>query len=309
VFARASELQSDVVYVVGGLYGNLTALAEIERMIASERKSARIVFNGDFHWFDADPAWCAAVERTVIRHTALRGNVETEAAADGGPHGCGCAYPESVPADDVERSNRILQQLRAALCAAEATLPNLRASLAALPMHCVAQVGDARVAIVHGDAWSLAGWRFAHDELRSAELEPLQRLFEQAAVDVFASSHTCLPALRLLDTVAGERAITNNGAAGMPNFLGDRSGLITRIAVEPVPASLASARRYGTELAGIYLDALQVRFDFAEWLARFDTVWPAGSDAAVSYRRRIIDGPQFTVDDALGRTSQPLWPV
>jgi hypothetical protein len=137
----------------------------------------------------------------------------------------------------------------------------------------------------------------------------LQRLFEQAAVDVFASSHTCLPALRLLDTVAGERAITNNGAAGMPNFLGDRSGLITRIAVEPVPASLASARRYGTELAGIYLDALQVRFDFAEWLARFDTVWPAGSDAAVSYRRRIIDGPQFTVDDALGRTSQPLWPV
>ena len=59
--------------------------------------AAEIVFNGDFHWFDAEPDWFAAVERGVSGKRALRGNVETEIArsADVGA-GCGCAYPESV---------------------------------------------------------------------------------------------------------------------------------------------------------------------------------------------------------------------
>jgi hypothetical protein len=302
IFARAAELHADILYVAGGLYGNLPALLEIERMAAHESGSAMIVFNGDQHWFDAEPASCMAVERAVRRHIALRGNVETEAAADDTANGCGCAYPESVPDDDVERSNQILLRLRAAITAAEALSLGLRRQLAALPMHRVAQVGDARIGIVHGDAWALAGWRFAHDALHAAAANTLQSVFEQAAVDVFASSHTCLPALRLLDTAAGERVVVNNGAAGMPNFRGERAGLVTRIAVEPVPTALAAVRRYGTEAAGVYIDALAVRYDVATWDAQFTRLWPDGSAADLSYRRRIIDGPPFTVDDALGRS-------
>jgi len=242
------------------------------------------------------------IERAVMRHRALRGNVETEAAADDDFNGCGCAYPESVPDADVDRSNQILKRLRAALSAAEDDLPGTRARLARLPMHLVAAVGEARIGVVHGDAWSLAGWRFAHDALHGADHARLLRALEQAAVDIFASSHTCLPALRLFDTAAGDRVVVNNGAAGMPNFRGDRAGLITRIATTPVPASLAPQRRYGTEASGVYVDALAVRFDTDAWNAQFGSVWPAGSPAAISYGRRIFDGPDFSVDDALGRS-------
>jgi hypothetical protein len=47
--------------------------------------------------------------------------------------------------------------------------------------------------------------------------------------------------------------------------------------------------------------ALRIRFDLDRWIERFDAIWPAGSPAAVSYRRRIVAGPPFTVDHALGR--------
>ncbi|HQR20590.1 MAG TPA: hypothetical protein PLE54_09775 [Burkholderiaceae bacterium] len=303
-FARDAEFSTEVLYVIGGLYGNLPALVEIERMAALEQVPARLVFNGDFHWFDADAAACAAVDRAVMRHVALRGNVETEAASDVEANGCGCAYPESVPDEDVERSNRILRRLRGALRAAERELPGLRSRLAALPMHRVAAVGDARIGIVHGDAWALAGWRFAHDALHGGDDSALVRAFGQAAVDVFASTHTCLPALKLVATAAGECAVVNNGAAGMPNFRGNRSGLITRIATHPVPAALASARRYGTDVAGVYVDALDVRFDATAWDREFRRLWPGGSAAEMSYAHRMAHGPDYTVDDALGRIAR-----
>jgi len=303
-FARAPDLSADVLYAAGGLYGNLPALHEIERMAATEVERTRIVFNGDYHWFDADPADFLAIERRVMRHTALRGNVETEIAGDDGANGCGCAYPESVPDDDVERSNRILARLRAAARRAEPQSPGLTQRLAALPMHLVADVGGARIAVVHGDAWALAGWRFAHESLHSeAAAGRLRALFEQAAVDGFASSHTCLPALKFFDTPLGERFIVNNGAAGMPNFRGTRCGVLTRIATVPVPAALHGERLYGGEFGGIHVDAMAVRFDARAWDACFARLWPAGSDAAVSYGGRIVDGPDFSVDDALGRTT------
>jgi hypothetical protein len=51
-FDRAPDIGADPLYVVGGLYGNLAALDEVERLAAEE--GAQIVFNGDFHWFDAE---------------------------------------------------------------------------------------------------------------------------------------------------------------------------------------------------------------------------------------------------------------
>ena len=112
VLARPADVSADVLYVIGGLYGNALALEAIERMAAQEAVAAALVFNGDFHWFDAEPAAFAEIQRRVLAHHALRGNVETEIASDDAAAGCGCAYPESVPDDDVARSNAILDRLR-----------------------------------------------------------------------------------------------------------------------------------------------------------------------------------------------------
>jgi hypothetical protein len=166
-------------------------------------------------------------------------------------------------------------------------------------MHAVAQVGSKRIAIVHGDAWSLAGWRFAHDTLHDPAQEPLlTRAFEQAAVDGFACSHTCAPALKVIS----HRFVVNNGAAGMANFDGTTHGVITRISTRTLPLPLARMRLYGLAHADVFIDALRVDFDFDAWLLRFDSLWDAASPAAVSYRRRIVDGPRFTVAQALGES-------
>lgn len=304
VFSRAPELAADVLYVAGGLYGNLPALRAIERMAACEAHAPRLVFNGDFHWFDVDPDGFLAVDRAVARHLALRGNVESEIAADDDSHGCGCAYPEAVPDEDVERSNRILARLRRAAREADARTPGLRRRLAGLPMHLVAEVGGARIGVVHGDAWALAGWRFAHDALHAdASAARLAAVFEQAAVDGFASSHTCLPALKTFHTPLGERFVVNNGAAGMPNFRGTRHGVVTRIAALPVPAALHAARLYGADFSGLHVDALAVHFDIGAWDSAFARWWPAGSDAMLSYGQRIAEGPAFTIDEAIGRSA------
>ena len=301
-FARAAELSAEVLYVVGGLYGNRFALAEIERMAECETVLTEIVFNGDFHWFDADADTFVHIDNAVARHIALRGNVETELAGDDTANGCGCAYPEAVPDADVERSNAILERLREAAKRADALKPGLRKRLAALPMHLVAEVGDSRIGIVHGDGWALAGWRFAHDSLHNAKrASAMNALFEQAALDGFASTHTCLPALKVFDTPLGERFVVNNGAAGMPNFTNTRYGLITRLAATPLPSALSSARLYGADAAGVYVDALVVRFDTGAWEAEFDRLWPKLSPAYLSYRHRIVNGPDFCVDEALGR--------
>ena len=141
VFARVSDFAAETLYVVGGLYGNLAALATIQNMAAAER--AQIVFNGDFHWFDATLDWFAEIEQGVASHRALRGNVETEIAreSDVGA-GCGCAYPETVGEEMVRRSNDILSELAARAPA------RARARVRGLPMHLVAQVGRLRVGIV-----------------------------------------------------------------------------------------------------------------------------------------------------------------
>jgi hypothetical protein len=300
VFARPPDLSADIVYVIGGLYGNPAALREIERMAAHEASRVALVFNGDFHWFDADPEAFRTIGEAVMRHTALRGNVETEIASDDDAYGCGCAYPEDVPDADVERSNAILARLKQVARG----LPDMRARLARLPMHRVASIGSARIAIVHGDAWSLAGWRFDARALHDAANEhAIADAFERAAVDGFASSHTCLPALKVLATDLGERFVINNGAAGMANFSGTRHGVISRLAAEPVPQSLASHRLYGADCGSLAVDALAVHFDSAHWTAEFARLWPPGSAAHTSYAHRIARGPNYSVDQALGRVA------
>ena len=290
VLDRAPDLTANVLYVAGGLYGNLAALKRIEWLACRERQPVTIVFNGDFHWFDADPAWFAAIEKGVARHHAIRGNVETELARTSDvAAGCGCAYPEGVDDATVARSNAILEDLR------RVASPQAAARLGALPMHLVAGVGSKRVGIVHGDAAALAGWRFAHDALDDgAHAAWLNDVRAQSAIDVFASTHTCLAALRDFDTPAGRLTIVNNGSAGMANFHQTSFGLISRIATSPSPHPAL----YGTRHDDVFVDALAVDYDLPAFLAKFDARWPTGSVAHASYHRRIVGGPSYAIEQA-----------
>ena len=279
----------EVLYVVGGLYGNTLALHEVLRLFEAETGRKQLVFNGDFHWFDVHPDTFDHIQREVLRHVALRGNVETELAQDtpASDAGCGCAYPDWVDDGVVNRSNRILQRLWSA------ATPAHRAQLAALPMWQTASVGTLRLGIVHGDAQSLAGWGFAQEHLADpAHRHTVRDWFDQAGVDAFASSHTCLPVFQSLRRGAAQPPawVFNNGAAGMPNFRGDAAGLLTRIALTPAPAPL---RRAGVVQQGVHIDALAIQVPVHAAQAQFLAQWPAGSDAHESYFGRISAGPDY----------------
>jgi len=282
VFAGAPALGADTLWVAGGLYGNRYALQALIEAYEAEPGDKALVFNGDFHWFDAEPGEFELIDETALGFRALRGNVETEIAAPADGAGCGCAYPDWVGDATVEHSNAIIERLRAA---ALASGRDLRA-LARLPMHLVAEVGGERIGIVHGDAGSLAGWNFSQEVLATPQgAAAAERALAHSGVKVFASSHTCLPVLK---SFPGGRAVINNGAAGMPNFRGERYGIATRISIAPGRDVL-----YGTRCAGVYVEAVALRYDVAAWERRFLELWPAGSDAHQSYADRIRQGPAF----------------
>jgi hypothetical protein len=283
--ARAPERAAETLYVVGGLYGNLQALDAVEAMRAAESGPVRLCFNGDFNWFNADDAGFREINERVLRHEAIAGNVEAELGEPSADAGCGCAYPESVDQGVVERSNRI----HASLKRTAARHADLLAGINGLPMVARYLVGGVRIGVVHGDAESLAGWRFDPAVLddpaghgRRAEF------FNRAEVDVFASSHTCLPAIRRFH-IGGAKLVANNGAAGMPNARGTKFGILTRIGIRPSPHPAL----YGCRLGDVCVDALAIEYDAARWEAEFLRNWPPGSAAWQSYFERITEGPAY----------------
>jgi hypothetical protein len=292
VLDRAAELSATTLYIVGGLYGNLSALDAVERLARGEPAPAVIVFNGDFHWFDTAPKWFADIERGVARHRTLRGNVETEISRrDDIGAGCGCAYPETVDDGVVQRSNDILAELKGVA----ATLPAVRERLAGLPMHLVAKVGSLRIGIVHGDAVSLAGWGFAQERLDARDAPSwLAGVQRRSHIDVFASTHTCAAALRNFSLPSGHLTVINNGAAGMANFAGTRFGVVSRISTLPSPRPAL----YGIVRDGVHVDAIALDDDPGGFLDQFVKRWPPGSPAHLSYYRRITCGPDYKVEQA-----------
>jgi hypothetical protein len=292
VLDRTPEIVADAIYVAGGLYGNLAALETIHRLAEAEATTPTIVFNGDFHWFDAEPEWCAAIEHGVAGHPALRGNIETEIARlDDVGAGCGCAYPPDVGEDTVRRSNDIQNAL------SDVVPAGTRARLGGLPMHLVAQIGPLRIGIVHGDAASLAGWRFAHDALDLPNSRAwLAEVRAASRIDLFASTHTCLAALRDFALPAERLTVINNGSAGMANFSASTYGVMTRIATTPSP----HRPLYGLVRDGVHIDAIPVLFNLPAFVRRFLARWPEGSPAHASYFRRITSGPEYAVTTAAG---------
>ncbi|MDO8789908.1 MAG: hypothetical protein Q7J42_17670 [Sulfuritalea sp.] len=299
--ANAPERPAQTLYVIGGLYGNLPALDAIEAMAAAEPGPVELCFNGDFNWFNVDDAGFRAINERVLRHTAILGNVEAELGADSDEAGCGCAYPESVDDGTVERSNRI----HATLKRTAARHPDLLAGLQESALVARWRVGELGIGVVHGDADSLAGWRFDAARLDDpAEHEWQAAAFAGARVDVFASTHTCLPAMRRFDH-HGEKLIANNGAAGMPNFAGTRFGILTRIGLQASPQRAL----FGHTLRDVHIDALPIHYDPAAWQESFLRNWPAGSPAWLSYFERIAHGPDYTPQQAFAapaRLDAPL---
>ena len=299
IFQRKPDIIAETIYVIGGLYGNLAALEEVERMAVREAVQPLLVFNGDFHWFDVDPAAFSEINERVLPHYAIRGNVETELDGASGDAGCGCAYPEEVDEADVERSNRIMSRLAETARAFPAEVQRL----AKLPMHAVAEVYGQRIGIVHGDAESLAGWRFSHAALHEPENQAwLSRVCADANLAGFASTHTCLPTLRVFVRDGKQAFVANNGAAGMPNFSFTQYGLLTRLSVHP-PTEGAS--QFGKQIGELFVDALPIHYDGAAFEQQFLRDWPPGSPAHESYFKRIAEGPPFGPPHALGLVRAP----
>ncbi len=292
---RTADLEAETLYVVGGLYGNPLALEAALRLVEIE-PGAKLVFNGDFNWFDIDDTDFVSINQAVLGHAAIRGNVETELLAADASAGCGCGYPDYVGDADVARSNEIMGLL--AMTARRHA--GLSSRLAALPMNLVAKVGDERVGIVHGDADSLAGWGFGEEAI---DPDAVAAMFDAAKVRVFASTHTCAAVAQVFESAAGPSALFNNGAAGMPNFAEAGFGLVTRISTRAAPAGVRLV--YGTEVADLAVDAVALDYDQRAWVERFDSLWPEGSPAALSYRKRIVQGPAYAMQKAMRAGIRP----
>jgi hypothetical protein len=309
--AQPPRLEADTLYVVGGLYGNPAALrALLERADHEPSGPPTIVFNGDFHWLDVDPDDFQAISETVLAHHAIKGNVEAELASDEDA-GCGCAYPDYISDDVVERSNQIMTRLRGTA----GRFPELVGRLGGLPRYLTASVGGQQIGILHGDPESLAGWRLALEAMEPGD--PLVRRqvgwhgqpttnddlldwFHRAEVSVFACTHTGLPyALDLADQQGRRRLVINNGSAGLANFTGTTFGVITRLSTSSQPPADSL---YGISIDGLRCDALALEFDVASWEAHFAAQWPEGSPAYDRYFARINAGTPLQLRQAVRGT-------
>lgn len=290
--ARTETRQAQTLYVIGGLYGNIPALDAIELMARAEPRAPTLCFNGDFNWFDVADREFTEINLRVLANDAILGNVEAELDSPVDDAGCGCAYPDSVDGAIVERSNQIHRQLKATA----RRHAGLRVRIAQLPMFARYKVAGCRIGVVHGDADSLAGWRFEVEALDDPQAVPwLRSVFATADVDLFASTHTCLPALRRFGLGPGREGwVANNGAAGMPNFAGDLSGLCTRVSATPSPHPVLQEVRIG----GAHVALLPLLFDTDRWRADFLAQWPPGSPAWKSYFERIVRGPAYEASTA-----------
>lgn len=325
---RPPDLSAETLYVIGGLYGNPEALAAVLAMKDREdragptvdspvdspvgppvrstvRPPVRLVFNGDFNWFNVDAESFRAINEAVLEHVAIQGNVEAELAREGAALDCGCNYPPYVDPGTVERSNRIFARLKETASHS----PGIASRLGGMPKTLVARVGAHRIAIVHGDPEALSGWRLAEEALSGPNAkedappgvpqtgeERIAEYFRAAGVSAFAATHTCLPFARdfMVDGMA--RLIVNNGAAGMPNFRGVAGGLLTRISVHP---ALPGDSLYGWARDGVHYDALPIVYDQERWMERFLANWPEGTPAHRSYFERLTKGPAYTLEQAI----------
>ncbi len=294
--AAPETLDADVLYVIGGLYGNPYALDEIERMAREEERQGRsvaLVFNGDFNWFNASDRLFRNINERVLKHTASLGNVDFELASPNGGAGCGCAYPDSVDQGVVDRSNTIMERLQG--IAAEH--PDIQDRLNALPRFRCLLFGGLKILVLHGDPESLAGWGLAYEAFANGNETELNDWFVRSDADMITCTHTCLPLLWSGEIGGRQRIVANNGSSGMGNLRSDSRGLIIRIARGNDDGLSVAGIGQSTERGDVSVSLRSVAFDFQAWMNEFDSLWPVGSAASESYRNRLLTGTSLKNDD------------
>ncbi len=280
------SVSEDVLYIIGGLYGNPWALDEIEQMALAEERQGhrvRLVFNGDFNWFNVSDSLFRNINNRVLDHTVSLGNVDYELAQ---PQ---CRRRLRLRLSGFRRSGRcgaVQPHHGAASGCCRGASRIFRRRLSLLPRYRCLIFGGLKVLVVHGDPESLAGWGLAHEAFAEGNDNKLSEWFLASEADVIASTHTCLPVL--WSGLVGERSrvVANNGAAGMGNLQSgppwadypDRP--VQPRGIEPVAGFSARACMSHCCPWTLTSDA---------WLPQFDRLWPAGSPAAVSYRNRILE--------------------
>lgn len=269
-------VDEEVIYIIGGLYGNIFSVETFNRMAKEEANTPLMIFNGDMHWFDVEYDDFMKVENNT-HGIKLLGNVEFELPTSPEKADCGCNYPPDVDEGTVARSNVIHSSMKKNLKEKE-ILKELeqREKTAAITAMGV------RIAITHGDEKSMSGWECARDALQKEERrEELDIWLRENQIDILATTHTCLPAI----TAIGNSVVSNNGSTGMANVRGKTYGLITRIAKSPHPKAVATKR-----VKDVYVELVKVEFPIEKFVEFFDNRWPEGSPASVSYRDRIVEG-------------------
>ena len=304
--AGPAAFEATTLYVVGGLYGNTCALDAVVRRAAAEPIPPEVVFNGDFHYLDAHPSAFRAIADGVLARRATLGNVEYALTADAVELGCGCDYPDYIGDTVVADSNAVVERLRGIA----AGFPEHLARLAELPRHLTVTVGGRRVAIVHGDPESLAGWKLALEAVEpgdetarasigwsgtSTSTRVIADWCIRADVEVICCTHTGLPYAQDVQRDAHRYLVANSGSAGLPNFTGLRHGVITRLSTDPVaPADSL----YGIDLAGLSFAALPVYYDIDRWTSEFLATWPPGTPGHHGYNPRVTDGTWLRLEQA-----------
>ncbi|MGX7112761.1 hypothetical protein [Gemella cuniculi] len=279
---KVKKIDKEVVYIVGGLYGNRFALDIINNF--SKKENAQIIFNGDMHWFDVQKDDFLKIENLSKNSIKLLGNVEYELISKNNFLGCGCNYPKNVDSGVVERSNIIHNMMKNNLTE-DSVLKEIKKRSKTM----VIDLFGKKVAITHGDEKSMSGWECSHDNLKNKTRQnELDSWFVKNNVDILATTHTCLPALYN----NGKNIVVNNGAAGMANLKGTTYGLITRIAKSQHKEAIISEK-----IADIYVELVKIDFSIDDFLEWFEICWDENSPASISYKNRILNGTTLERDE------------
>ncbi len=201
IFRSKATLHAETLYVIGGLYGNPDALETILNMKAEEERRGQTVtllFNGDFNWFNRDAESFEQINRSVLQHFALQGNVEAELSQSlekvspteinkteinktetnstetniietnsTGPvpqssasnPDAGCGCNyPSYVSQGVVDRSNTIAQ---ELEKQARAFPDIVEGLKALPRTMTVEIGTQRIGVLHGDPESMAGWKFS----------------------------------------------------------------------------------------------------------------------------------------------------
>jgi hypothetical protein len=328
--------KNTILYVVGGLYGNVFALDALQQHIQKYEtgNNYHIYFNGDFNFFNTcTQSWNEINERVLNmkQATCTAGNIERAVCENSTFQSCGCDYPSYVDPQVSKYANEITKQLHQIAWSTDNGEKSswIRKRLLELPPFQLIHIDHQnhhtdRIAILHGDLNSVSGWDFAvevmeplderirkivnhnnnNNQLPITNRQELQDDLSALGVNIIACSHTCVP---FAQYITAKSVIFNNGAAGIPNFANMPGiGLVTRI-----DTSSSSSRNvmiphgslYGTTIGNCRIDGIAIPYDQDKFVKFFLSRHPPPSSPAyLSYYKRITKGLSWwSVDDVRER--------